>query len=240
MKHTVKLAVLMLFASTLASASTLVVPNAQATTTGNFAIDLSNNVQNFEYQEDFGRGQFAGIGGSLLITQIAFRSAPGNGAVDVNAGSFSIFLSTSPYFPNTINGHTLITPDYAANEGADNTLVFAGGPGTFFSSPGCTLPGPCPFDMVFHLSTPFLYNPSQGTLLLDAQFTGWSGGGYLDGQGYGTPGGAVAQVNSDDVVQLGGPIVQFGYAAVPEPGSLSLLVIGFAALEGAMRRKFSA
>lgn len=236
MRLTVKLAVLLLVASTLASANTLVVPYGMANITGNTTLGLTGTA-NFEYQEDFGRGPFFPVGGSLLITQIAFRSAPGSGAVNTTVGSFSIFLSTSPYYPNAIGTHTLITSNYAVNEGVDNTLVLSGGPGPFFSSPGCAGPGPCPFDMAFNLTTPFVYNPEHGTLLLDAQFTGWSGSGNLDAEGFVPPGGVVAQVNSNDQIDLVGPIVQFGFTPVPEPSSVSLLITGLAAAAGAMRRK---
>ena len=237
MKRAVIVAVVLFLAPTLASANTLVVPNAQATTTGNATVGLTSPAS-FEYQEDFGGGQFLSVGGPLLITQISFRAAPGSGAVNIDVSSFNIYLSTSSYFPNTIGSHMLITSSYAANEGADNTLVLSGGAGTFFSSPGCTTPGPCAFDMVFNLTTPFLYDPTKGTLLMDAQFSGWSGGGSLDAEGFRFPGGSVAQVDSSDTVGLFGPIVQFGYTSVvPEPGSMTLLASGLAAISCFIRRK---
>jgi hypothetical protein len=88
MKRTVIVAGLLLLASTLASADRLVIPNGLDTTPGNGSEGLSGPA-NFEYQEDFGRGQFASVGGFLLITQIAFRAAPGTGLIDVTVGTFS-------------------------------------------------------------------------------------------------------------------------------------------------------
>ena len=240
MKRTVIVTVLLFLATTLVSANTVVVPNAQATTTGNFTIGLTSS-PTFEYEEDFGSGQFASLGGPILITQISFRAAPGTGSITVDTSSFNIYLSTSPYFPNTIGSHTLITSNFAANKGADNTLVLSGS-GTFFSSSGCSTPGPCAFDMIFNLSTPFLYDPTKGTLLLDTQFTGWSdtGSGSLDGEAFSGSGGSVAQVDGSGNVNLHGPIVQFGFTPltpVPEPASMTLLATGLAAIAGTVRRK---
>jgi len=235
MKWIVILAVVLLSASTLASASTLVVPNAQATTAGSAPQGLTVG-PSFEFQEDFGRGQFFSVVGPLLITQVAFRAAPGSGAVNVDVSSFRIHLSTSSYFPNTIGGHTLITTNYAGNEGTDNTLVLSGGGGSFFSSPGCTT-GPCTFDMIFNLTTPFLYDATKGTLLMDTQFTGWTGSGFLDGEGFSSLGGSVAQVNASDQVALDGPIVKFGFTPVPDPASITLLATGLAVTSCSIRRK---
>ena len=232
-------AVLLSCGCAFASANTLVIPNGLDTTTGNASEGLSTP-SSFEYQEDFGRGQFASVGGPLLITQIAFRAAPGTGPIDVTVGTFSIYLSTSPYYPNTINGHQLITSNYAANKGPDNTLVLSGGPSTFFSSPGCLQPGPCPFDMVFNLSTPFVFNPHDGTLLMDVLFTGWTdnGAGSLDAERFSSSLASVtAEVSASDQVDLGGPIVQIGFTPVPEPASMTLLATGLAAISFSIRRK---
>lgn len=239
MKRTVIVAVLLLLASTLASADRLIIPNGLDTTPGNASEGLSGPT-NFEYQEDFGRGQFTSVGGPLLITQIAFRAAPGTGLIDVTVGTFSIYLSTSSYYPNTINGHQLITSNYKENEGHDPTLVLSGGQGTFFSSPGCSGPSACPFDMVFNLATPFWFNPHDGTLLMDVQFMGWTntGTGSLDAESFSTSLQSVtARVNASDQVVLGGPIVQVGFTPVPEPASMTLLATGLAAISCSIRRK---
>ncbi|HZT30123.1 MAG TPA: VPLPA-CTERM sorting domain-containing protein [Bryobacteraceae bacterium] len=227
----------------------LVVPNAQATTPGNDnSGSLSLSDADLQYQQVFGRGQFSSVPGYLLITDFAFRASPGTGTIDVTDTSFSVYMSTSPYAPNSNNGNTLITSTFASNVGPDNTLVLSGGPGTLWSSPGCAGPGPCPFDMAFTLSTPFLYNPSQGFLLLEFQATGLNGvsgaNGAFDVESFSSPGGSVASVfslttgSTTGTVQLSGNVVQFGYTLVPEPASCALLLGGLGAL-AAMRRKLS-
>ncbi|MEO7145876.1 MAG: PEP-CTERM sorting domain-containing protein [Bryobacteraceae bacterium] len=181
-----------------------------------------------------------------MITQFAYRAKPGTGSINVTDTSFSIYFSTSPYAPNTSGGNTLITSTFANNLGPDNTLVLSGGPGTLWSSPGSTGPGPCPFDMVFTLSTPFLYNPSKGFLLIDSHFNGYTGvgTGQFDVESFNSPGGSVAGVfnltagATTGAVQLSGNVVQFGYTlATPEPASWALILTGAAALGLVGRRR---
>jgi hypothetical protein len=64
-----------------------------------------------------------------------------------------------------VNGHTLPSLTYVNNVGADATTVFDAA--ISGSSPGCSAPGPCPFDLVIPLTTPFSFDPSKGRLLVD-------------------------------------------------------------------------
>jgi hypothetical protein len=138
------LSLLLIVPCSSAWSSTLVVPNLQTAVAGNANETMAGTPANFEFQEDFGRGQFSSVTGDLLINQIAFRSAPGFGPLNATDNSVAIYLSTSPFAPNTnAPGNVLITSDYAANKGPDNTLVYSAGPGTLLSSPGCASPGPC-------------------------------------------------------------------------------------------------
>src|SRR5207342_579260 len=99
-----------------------------------------------------------------IINQIAFRAYPGTGPLNVSIANLTINLSTSGLYPNTENFKTLMSTTFASNIGSDNTLVFSG-PKTL-NSPGCAGPSPCPFDIVIPLSTPFVYNPAAGGLLI--------------------------------------------------------------------------
>src|SRR5436305_6883949 len=150
-------------ASCLASfGSVIVVPNANTATVGNDtdSIPGSGDVRS---QVLLGSGQFASVGGPILIDQVSFRAAPGTGSVNFSIATMNLFLSTSPKFPNTSG--PLMSTTFADNVGADNTLVFSGP--LSFKSPGCTGPSVCPFDINLNFTTPFLYNPTLGRLLLD-------------------------------------------------------------------------
>jgi hypothetical protein len=224
----------------------LVVPNAQTSTPGNDSSgSLGVSGLGGEFQEVFGRSQFSSVAGSLLITQFAYRLKPDTGSINATVTSFSISMSTSPYAPNTNAGNTLITPAFAANRGPDNTVVLSGGAGVLWSSQGCTVSVTCPFDIVFTLSTPFLYDPSKGFLLLDTEITGYNGvgTGELDVQRYDPPGGVVAGVtpisagSQTGIVELDGNIVQLGFTVVtPEPASCALMLGGLGVLMAIRRR----
>lgn len=229
----------------------LVVPNAQASTAGNdIGGDLSamSNVD-FRFQQVYGSSEFSSVPGSLLITQFAFRVSPGTGSMAVTGTGFAVYMSTSPYAPNSAGGNTLIHSTFADNPGPDNTLVFSSGAGTMWSSPGCAGPGPCPFDMVFTLTTPFLYNPSRGSLLLDLQGFGASGEsgahGSFDVESFTSPGGSAGTVSfvgtgsPTGQVELSGNVVQLGYTVAPEPASYTAMLCGLGIL-GALRRRRSA
>ncbi|MGH9351424.1 MAG: hypothetical protein ACRD2G_04570, partial [Terriglobia bacterium] len=159
-------------------ANSIVVPNFDATVVANDdSGSLAGSPPSLEVQDDYDSAQFSSAGGPILITGFAWRMKPGTGSITVTDTSGSMYLSTTQYAANTSSGHPLLTTNLATNRGPDNTLVYSAGPGTLWSSTGCGGPGPCPFDVVFTFSTPFLYNPSQGNLLVDLQATGLVGTG---------------------------------------------------------------
>jgi len=214
----------------------IVVPNANTATVGNDtdSIPGSGDVRS---QELLGSGQFASVGGPILIDQFSFRASPGTGAVSFSMANINIFLSTSPKFPNTSG--PLMSSTFADNVGADNTLVFSGP--LSLSSLGCTGPTVCPFDISVNFTTPFPYNPTQGRLLLDFKISSFSGlGGTLDAVGFTGPpggtGGSIASVSGGlndaaGILNFGDDIIQLRYtAAVPEPASGAFLFVGAAAL----------
>ncbi len=164
--------------SAAASANTFVIaPNAQINQPGTSPGLLGGTNINIRTQELIDAGQFPA--NPILINQIAFRAFPGTGAVNASIPTLNLYLSTSPNAPNNSGGKTLISTNFQVNAGSDSTLVYSG-PVTL-TSPGCLGPLVCPFDMVISFTTPFLYRPTQGALLLDMQMTGYTAiSGALD------------------------------------------------------------
>ena len=238
-----KLVFLFGVSSLAAFGSTIVVPNGNTSVVGNDT-DSSNegSIDAFRAQTLLGSGQFASVGGPILIDQLSFRAAPGTGPVDFSMTSLNLYLSTSPKFPNTSG--PLMSTTFADNVGSDNTLVFSG-PFTAAST-GCAGPAVCPFDITLNFTTPFLYNPAQGRLLLDLNVTSYFGAdGALDAVSFAGPnGGSVASVfgglnDPTGSFDFSGDIVQLRYTAVPEPTPGALVFMGAAAL-ALMRRHHSA
>jgi hypothetical protein len=178
---------------------TLVVPNNQATAVGNLAISVGASASRF--QEIVGGGQFAQ---PLVINGIRLRSAPGSGPVSFNYTSLKITLSTTQAYPNTVNGHTLPNTAFASNVGPDATTVYNARFSA--SSPGCAAPGPCPFDILISLTTPFSFDPSKGRLLVDIVTSATNGAptGSLDGVAFPDSSSSTVATVSGDPTQVSG------------------------------------
>jgi hypothetical protein len=210
-----RLIVILGILSAAAPANTFVVaPNAETNLPGTFPGTLGGTNTSIRQQQVIGSDQFQS--NSILINQIALRAFPGTGAVNATISSLNLYLSTSPKFPNAIGGKTPLSNHFQDNVGPDSTLVYSG-PVTL-SSPGCAFPLACPFDIVISFTTPFLYSPSQGTLLLDLQMTGFTAvSGALDSVSFAGPtAGTVATVNGplnspDGTFIPDGYVVQIGY-----------------------------
>jgi len=156
-----------------------------------------------------------------LTSSNRIRAFPGTGAANATIASLNLYLSTSPNFPNSSGGKTLISSDFQENVGPDSTLVYSGP--VALNSAGCAFPAVCPFDIVISFTTPFLYNPSQGALLLDFQMTGFTGvRGALDSVSFSLTPASVATVSGplnspNGTFDAEGYVVQIGYVLANSP-----------------------
>ena len=202
---------------------TVVVPNSARTTEGD-----TNNSWPFDrdgagsqrYQQLYVASQFGGGG---LITQLVFRP-------DAFAGS--AFTSTLPdiqidlaYSSAADDGLSLT---YANNITAGDTIVFARGPLTLSSAFTGPPNGPKDFDIIITLTTPFLYNPALGNLLLDVRNFG--AGSTTSFDAVSPLGDGVSRVFNQNVNDPTGTLdstgLVTGFVIVPEPSSAALLLAG--------------
>jgi hypothetical protein len=145
-----------------AQAETLVVPNSLSTTEGDFFGTLISAP--FRYQQVYKDSEFTFLSGAqpLEITQIAFRpDATRGSAFSYTLSDIQINLSTTQAEPDNLN------TTFANNVGANDTVVFNRGPLSLSSAYTGPDAGPKDFDIILNFTNPFIYNPSDGNLLLD-------------------------------------------------------------------------
>lgn len=169
------------------------------------------------YQQAYTSGDFSG---AISITGIDFFLGS---AGTLSGGTYELSFSTI-----TAGIDTLSISNFDGNLGADNAL---------FTSVALSGAGPATLSFT---GGPFLYNPANGNLLLDIKIlspTGGSGAGYQAMNG-GANGIFSRYQNFGDQTIGWGLVTQFdfGAAAVPEPGTLSLLGLGLVGLAAACRR----
>jgi hypothetical protein len=140
--------------SAVATPTTVVVPNANATTEGNgnnsSPFDCGNDIA-MRYQQVYAGAQV----GPGSISQLAFRDATFSSTVIPNV---TITLST------TTKAVTGLDTTFANNVGSDVTTVYSGD--LTLSAPAYTT-APGPFSSVIDLQRVFAFNPAGGNLLLD-------------------------------------------------------------------------
>lgn len=168
-----------------------------------------------EYQQVYTAADFSG---SVLIDQLAFRSVNGFGGLSLS-DTFTLGLGTtsaSPSAPGT---------SYAGNKRPDLTTVFTG-------TVSETLAGNGTFDFFIDFSSPFLYNPTLGNLLLDVFVTNTSAVALFDA-GNSPDTGRLFNLGGHGPVTPGanfGLVTRFDVAAVPEPATIPLVGMGVLAM----------
>ncbi len=218
-----------------ARAGTIVVPNGLDATDGNsLGAPVATPTGPFRVQEIIDASQFPQH--AILITGFkgrpdASQASPGT----VTYSDIQIHLSTTT---QTVVGYSAT---FADNVGPDDAVVFSGP----YSVSTANLPGPGntkQFDLVLTLTTPFLYNPSQGNLLIDNFVASCTFDNLtqdsVSNNPYVTSMGAFGADPAIGIVQAGfGPVNEFIFQSVPEPSTVTLLGIGATMLAAVARRR---
>ena len=178
-----------------------------------------------EYQEAYSGSDFSG---PVSITGIDFFLANGFSG-SLYGGTYTLSLSV---ISSDIG--SLSSSDLASNVGSDDTV---------FES--VALSGAAP-NMLTFSGAPFLYNPSEGNLLLDISIAGGSGGSGVAFEENNGVGDSLARyqnfgTNNGDGYGLVTQFDSSSAADTPEPGMLAFLACGLAAmaLAGRLRRRSS-
>jgi len=149
-----------------APAVTVVSPNNVANVEGNAGAVFPFNINGTQatsqrYQQVY---DFGALSQPQLITRISFRP-------DATFGS--AFSSTLPdiqiNFSTTTKEPDQLSQTFADNVGVDDTVVYNRGSLALASAFTGAAGGPKAFDINIDLTTPFLYNPTAGNLLLDVR-----------------------------------------------------------------------
>jgi len=153
---------------------TLIVPPSVANVTAGYGSGTLS-APNLRIQEVYGSANFP-PDTAMWITELCYRPdlVFGN-AFNTTVNDIQINLSTTSRNPDALSF------TYAQNVGPDDTVVFDGM--LQISSQFTGLPGgPRDFDIRIPLTTPFLYDPGAGNLLVDIRNFSGSGASLLSGQ----------------------------------------------------------
>jgi hypothetical protein len=209
-----------------ASAQVVVAPNTFTTVqAGLFPNSAPFNNQS-RYQQIFTANQFSAISGPKVITQIAFRPTVTQAPFTQTFSNIQFNLSTTT---QTIAG---LSANFASNLGADDTVVRSGS----VTLSSANTPGPgstTAFDILVNLTTPFVYDPALGNLLMDIRDFSAAGASIFVDLGSDPSTSLVfADANPAGVtsgtVQNFGIVTQFTFAAIPapEPGTMLFCLVG--------------
>jgi hypothetical protein len=146
-------------------AQVVVVPNSLATNDGNGTSTSASGSRSVRWLEIYDASQFGALSGPSFLTKFAYRP---DRILD-QSGPRSWILRV--YASTTSRAVAGLSTTFANNLGTNNTLVFDG---TVNLKTG-NLPGPGntrQFDYVFPFTTPFLYDPAAGNLVLSLQIEG--------------------------------------------------------------------
>ena len=199
-------------------AQVIVVPNALATNDGNTFGTSVSGPRSVRWLAIYDASQFGALSGPSFLTKFAYRPDRILGQSGPRSWTLRVYASTTS---RSVGG---LSTTFAENLGTNTTLVFDG---TVNVTTG-NLPGPGntrQFDYVFPFTTPFLYDPAAGNLVLSLQIEGDGSAVTFDtvsgnsaiGQVYGSPSTATTGI-------IGSPdphVTQFTF----EPPPLVTIVV---------------
>ncbi len=205
-----------------AMASTVVVPGIDTNMDGSSNNGFPFNNTAFgrtsqRFQQIYAASEFAGL---IEITGIDFRPDgglnPSGHAFSSTIDSIQINMSTSN---KSVDG---LSDTFADNVGADDTVVYAKGSLSLSSADTGPAGGAKDFDIHIQFTTPFLYDPLKGNLLLDIRdFSPTTTTQFDDSE---ILGDSISRVFADDVTNTSGTAdsvglvtrFDFNEATVPE------------------------
>ncbi len=200
-------------------------------------------------QQIYASSYFTGL---QVINSISFRAFPGS--------------APSGFFSNTVNvSNITISAGLTGASGNDSSglpsATFANnitGASTVYSgaltlTTAATGTGPQPFDYTINFMNPFVYNPGAGNLIFDfliptnATVSG-NGFGFLTFDTVNTLNDgifSIVDINNgaatSGTLSTAGAITRFGtqqvQAAVPEPGTWAMMLLGFGGIGLGLRRR---
>ncbi len=226
------LAVTVVFAGPV-FANTLVINDTDTQIRFPFGTDTTsptNYLSGATYQQIYSSTEFPGA--PILITELAFSTSSVISSASLDSLGLDVHLgdaATSAANPSAT---------FSSNRGSDYQDVFSGML-TFTPAQNNT------FDMVLHLTTPFLYNPSAGDLLLDILLTqtpSITGSAlYFGGDSSATDARIFnASPSATGRVDFNTLATEFTFTSVsaaPEPSTLLMLVTGLGAVIVGLKRK---
>jgi hypothetical protein len=173
------LPILILAGTPVAYGDSIVIPSGRESSDGNSYTPFpfspgSYGIQTQRHQQIYAAAAFGANSAPQLITEIRFRPDSGAGKVfTATLPDVRIDLSTTPI------GIGQLSRGFDSNLGDECVTVFEG-PLTISSNKTGPAFGPRDFDIVIPLTTPFLYDPAQGNLLLDIRNFGGPATTYFD------------------------------------------------------------
>ena len=153
----------------------LIVPTSVAGVAGGYGAGTLR-AANLRLQEVYGAANFP-PNAAFWITELRFRpDATFGGPFNTTVGNIQINLSTTTRAPGALS---LV---YANNIGTDEVVGYSGSIALSSQFISGTPGGPKDFDIVIPLTTPFLYDPGAGNLLLDVRNFSGSSASPVSGQ----------------------------------------------------------